>query len=364
MKWLLTAACATLILAQAVSGTVIHVPDDYPTIQAGINATSSGDTVLVGPGVYGESIFLAPDVYLTSEYGPAFTEITWSGHIITGANGSTIEGFRITNNGMGTSWGYGWSESSTVIRRNVFDGHYAGLHCGQTGSAETIVNNVITNNTHSGIAFGWDAAPTIKNNIIYDNGAGIHHYGTGYAPTIDYNDVWNNSTNYSSVTPGLNDISADPNFLNTAKRDWRLLWPSPCVDTGDPSLSFDDPDGTRNDMGTYYFNQNDYLNLYVTPDTTEVSPGDQLGVTYTAINRWDSPEACWLLSQVRRSGGSWLNLIGPDPYTLPANYTAQVHITHPVPNITPAGVYEYWSLIGMPPGTLYDEDSFKFTVIE
>ena len=114
----------------------------------------------------------------------------------------------------------------------------------------------------------------------------------------------------------------------------------------------------------FYFNQNDYLTLYLTPDTKEVSPGDELGVTYTAINRWDSPEAFWLLSQVLLPGGSSLNILGPDQYTLPANYTAQVHITHPVPNITPIGMYEYRSLIGVPPGTLYDEDSFTFKVIE
>ena len=117
-------------------------------------------------------------------------------------------------------------------------------------------------------------------------------------------------------------------------------------------------------MGAHFFNQDDFLTLYLTPNATQVLPGTQLGVTYTAINRRDSPEICWLLSQARRQSGSWLNLLGPSQYTLPANYTAQVHITHPVPNMTPAGMYEYRSLIGMPPGTLYDDDSFKFKVIE
>jgi hypothetical protein len=34
----------------ATAGTVIHVPADQPTIQAGINAAVNGDTVLVAPG--------------------------------------------------------------------------------------------------------------------------------------------------------------------------------------------------------------------------------------------------------------------------------------------------------------------------
>jgi len=364
MKWLLTAACATLILAQVVSGTVIHVPDDYPTIQAGINATSAGDTVLVGPGVYDESIILAPDVYLTSEDGPAYTEITSSGHIITGANGSTIEGFHITNNGMGTSWGYGWSESSTIIRRNVFDGHYAGIHCGQTGSAETIVNNVITNSQLSGIHFGWDAAPTIKNNIIYDNGVGLGYYGSGYAATIDYNNVWNNGTNYSGVTPGLNDISADPNFLKTDKDDWRLLWPSPCVDTGDPSPSFDDPDGTRNDMGAYFFNQDDYLTLYMTPDETVVAQSGQLGITYTIINRWSQWVPFTIFTRIAFPIGEIKTVIGPEDRQICPNYTFQTHITYPIPWCAFIGMYDYEAYIGLPPSPLYDEDSFKFWITE
>ena len=36
--------------------TIINVPNDYSTIQAGINASSNGDTVLVAAGTYVENI--------------------------------------------------------------------------------------------------------------------------------------------------------------------------------------------------------------------------------------------------------------------------------------------------------------------
>ena len=41
-----------LLLLSVGFGAVIHVPDDYFTIQAGIDATSEGDTVLIAPKIY------------------------------------------------------------------------------------------------------------------------------------------------------------------------------------------------------------------------------------------------------------------------------------------------------------------------
>jgi hypothetical protein len=43
-------------LCVSVSATTIEVPGQYSSIQAGINASSNGDTVLVDSGTYVENI--------------------------------------------------------------------------------------------------------------------------------------------------------------------------------------------------------------------------------------------------------------------------------------------------------------------
>ena len=47
-----------LILSISISwgySTILNVPADYPTIQAGIDASVDGDTVLIEPGTYDEN---------------------------------------------------------------------------------------------------------------------------------------------------------------------------------------------------------------------------------------------------------------------------------------------------------------------
>jgi len=48
---------AVFFVSDVLLATVIHVPDDQPTIQAGLNSAAEGDTVLVSPGIYYENIF-------------------------------------------------------------------------------------------------------------------------------------------------------------------------------------------------------------------------------------------------------------------------------------------------------------------
>lgn len=46
----------SLIFALNLSGTIINVPAEQPTIQAGIDIAVESDTILVQPGTYAENI--------------------------------------------------------------------------------------------------------------------------------------------------------------------------------------------------------------------------------------------------------------------------------------------------------------------
>ena len=81
---------------------------------------------------------------------------------------------------------------------------------------------------------------------------------------------------------GDGNIDADPLFVDGGNLDFNLTWAnypvedstkSPCIDAGNPEQLYIDPDGTRNDMGVYYFEQlvsvND-LTKHATPESFQL----------------------------------------------------------------------------------------------
>ena len=292
---------------------------------------------------------------------------------------STIDGNTITGNTAGLAGGgiRCW-ESSPMIADNVITGNFAdqsggGIHC-EYSSSPTIEGNTITENSASlyggGIHNTGYCSPTIINSILWSDSAGTGpeiSLGSFSSITVSYSGVEGGPLGVS-VAPGCTlhwgegNIDADPMFVLPGQRDYRVLWHSPCIDSGHPDSL--DPDSTRSDMGAHFFDQRDEQTLYLTPDTTEVTPGGTFGITYTAINRWPWPCMFWVLSEATLPNGNPITIMGPDRYTLPADFTVQKHLTHNVPGAAPLGVYGYGSRIGVPPSTLYDEDSFAFWVVE
>src|SRR6266403_4690335 len=136
----------------AFAGKIINVPADQPTIQAAINATTNGDTVLVSPGTYNENInFNGKAITLKSASGPKNTVINGGTidvvvkFVTSEGLSSVLDGFTITN---GNGLGIFILSSSPIIQRNIITSNSgcpgAGINVGN--GSPLIKNNTITNN--------------------------------------------------------------------------------------------------------------------------------------------------------------------------------------------------------------------------
>jgi hypothetical protein len=193
--------CALSLLGTAcLAQTTIHVGpgQTYTTIQSGIDAANSGDTVLVAPGTYTENIdFKGKSITVTSSGGASVTTIDGgsNGPAVSIKSGetaaATISGFTIQHGGQ-----FGWI--STIYTYGI--GNIYVLN-----SAPTIVNNTITLGNCWGIESLY-SAPLIQNNTISatQDPNGNCSFGGGAAIIVwgGMNGMYNSNGVYSGLITG------------------------------------------------------------------------------------------------------------------------------------------------------------------
>ena len=174
----------------------ITVPGDQPTIQAGIDASVNGDTVLVSSGTYVENIdFSGKLITIESASGAATTTIDGNdaGPVVTFENSETasavIDGFTITNGFASYGGGiYCDGASPTIQSCTVSDSSAdrgGGIYC--NSSSATITGCTITGNEAT---------------QDWEGGGGVYITGGGSNPTISECTISANSTTGSNSEGG------------------------------------------------------------------------------------------------------------------------------------------------------------------
>jgi len=191
-----------LAVVAVCRGRTITVDDDGPadfsTIQAGIDDSDDGDTVLVADGVYTgdgnrDIDFLGKAITVKSENGPETCVIDCNGTLYEQHRGfyfhtgedtnSVLSGFTITNGASEKGGGISCDYASPTIEGNIISGNTAfppndvpgsggGIRCSY--SSAVLRNNVIANNYVVGGGGGIYAAASsliLANNLITGNHA-------------------------------------------------------------------------------------------------------------------------------------------------------------------------------------------------
>jgi hypothetical protein len=197
----------------ATAANVLNVPGTYATVQAAINASSNGDTVVVAPGTYFENIdFKGKLITVQSAQGPSVTTID-------GSNLAPVVNFSTNETTAAVIQGFTLQHGNAT---GVFGYEGAGVHI--NGASPTVAGNVITANTScadgTGISIAF-ASPTIRDNTITgnskqagcsgQNGGGIYVRGAASAQII-HNSITNNTSDFGG---GISLFAAGaPNLLN------------------------------------------------------------------------------------------------------------------------------------------------------
>jgi len=222
----LSFALLSLVLVSSLQSTTIYVPDNYPTIQGAINASTHGDIIVVRPGTYfehdisflGKAITVmgtAPEdsvvvantiVEGNTTYRTVF--IFQSGEDST----SVLSGLTITNayDGSGVVTDY----SSPKVINCVFSANtWSGMQ--NSNSSPTVINCIFSGNSGSsgGGMLNSYSSPTVINCTFHENGGGMANWVESNPTVINCTF----SRNYTGNSGGgmTNVLDCNPTVINS-----------------------------------------------------------------------------------------------------------------------------------------------------
>ncbi len=191
-------------------------------------------------------------VYVDAASSLAFSRVRLAANAATSGAGLHVDGGTLSVTNLLSSWNAASSVGGGLL-----------LESGGTFTG-TNVTSAYDEAASQGGGFLVDSSTvTLRNGIVGYATAGGGIYGVGAVThTQRYSNVFGNTGgNYAgtatSMTGTSGNISADPRFRavsddgNVYNDDFTLVIGSPSINTGDPSSVYNDPDGSRANMGAY-----------------------------------------------------------------------------------------------------------------
>ena len=228
--------------------SVIRVPDDYLTIQDAIDAAKSGDTIIVGPGVYYETLYIDKPLSLMGE-NRENTIIIGSGHgsvIYISSDNVLLKGFTVKGSGNNYIGPFDGGDAGIILNSCkrcilsdlVATGNCIGIFL-NTSDGNIIKDNIVYSNSRDGIRLRMS-----NRNVIIRNNATLNggHGGIYLNPYSSYNLIAGNTCGRNADHGIKLQDSSNHNILRNnllidnenagiflRKSDYNILYNNTCI---------------------------------------------------------------------------------------------------------------------------------------